>query len=70
MEKATEKMEKRFKDVTWTPPGKGLVGTPESIRQDIYRYMDAGVEMFILSFLGGEWDKEIALFHNEVIPNL
>lgn len=69
-EKATEKMEKRFKDITWAQPGRGLVGTPESIRQDIYKYMDAGAEMFILSFLGGEWDKEATLFREEVIPNL
>ena len=69
IEKATAKMNKRFEGITWTKPGKGLLGTPESIRQDIYKYMDAGVEMFILSFLGGEWDKEATLF-KEVISNL
>ena len=70
MEKANMKMEKRFKNVTWTQPGRGLVGTPESIRQDIYKYMNAGTDMFILSFLGGEWDKEATLFKEEVIRNL
>ena len=70
MEKATEKMNKRFEGITWTQPGRGLVGTPESIRQDIYKYMEAGVEMFILSFLGGEWDKEATLFKEEVISNI
>lgn len=48
----------------------GLVGTPESIVQDIYKYIDAGVDYFILRFLGGDWDKEIALFTEEVIPNI
>lgn len=48
----------------------GLMGTPESIVQDIYKYMDAGVDYFILRFLGGEWEKEIALFTEEVIPNI
>ncbi|MCW4014656.1 MAG: LLM class flavin-dependent oxidoreductase [Candidatus Bathyarchaeota archaeon] len=70
MEKATEKMKKRYEGITWTQPGKGLVGTPESIRQDIYKYIDAGTNMFILSFLGGEWDKEANLFKEEVITNL
>lgn len=70
MEKSTEKMNKRFEGITWNQPGRGLVGTPESIRQDIYKYMDAGVEMFILSFLGGEWNKEATLFKEEIISNL
>jgi alkanesulfonate monooxygenase SsuD/methylene tetrahydromethanopterin reductase-like flavin-dependent oxidoreductase (luciferase family) len=48
----------------------GLMGTPESIIQDIYKYMDAGVDFFILRFLGGEWEKEIVLFTEEVIPNI
>ena len=46
-----------------------MIGTPESITQKIYEYMDAGADMFILSFLGGEWEKEITLFKEEVMPN-
>jgi len=70
MEKAQEKAAKAYPDASWAREGKGLIGTPESIRQDIYRYRDAGVDMIILSFLGGEWDKEINLFKDEVIPSL
>ncbi len=70
LDAAKAKMEKRFEGITWAKPGRGLLGTPESIRQDIYRYVDAGAEMFILSFLGGEWEKEISLFREKVIPEL
>jgi alkanesulfonate monooxygenase SsuD/methylene tetrahydromethanopterin reductase-like flavin-dependent oxidoreductase (luciferase family) len=70
MEKAQEKARKAYPDADWAKEGKGLLGTPESIRQDIYRYRDAGVDMVILSFLGGEWDKEITLFREEVVSNL
>ena len=70
MEKAQMKAEKAYPDADWVKEGKGLLGTPESIRQDIYEYRNAGVDMIILSFLGGEWEKEITLFKEEVIPNL
>jgi alkanesulfonate monooxygenase SsuD/methylene tetrahydromethanopterin reductase-like flavin-dependent oxidoreductase (luciferase family) len=70
MEKAQMKAEKAYPDAEWAKEGKGLLGTPKSIRQDIYEYQDAGVDMIILSFLGGEWEKEINLFREEVIPNL
>ena len=67
---AREKALRAYPDAEFVKEGKGLMGTPESIRQDIYEYMDAGADMFILSFLGGEWEKEINLFAEEVIPNL
>ncbi len=70
MEKAQEKARKAYPDADWAKEGKGLLGTPESIRQDVYRYRDAGVDMVILSFLGGEWEKEITLFREEVVSNL
>jgi alkanesulfonate monooxygenase SsuD/methylene tetrahydromethanopterin reductase-like flavin-dependent oxidoreductase (luciferase family) len=70
MEKAQEKARKAYPDADWAKEEKGLLGTPESIRQDIYRYRDAGVDMVILSFLGGEWEKEITLFREEVVSNL
>jgi alkanesulfonate monooxygenase SsuD/methylene tetrahydromethanopterin reductase-like flavin-dependent oxidoreductase (luciferase family) len=70
METAQEKAVKAYPNADWAKEGKGLLGTPESIRQDIYRYRDAGVDMIILSFLGGEWEKEIKLFKDEVIPSL
>ena len=52
MKKAQEKAAKAYPDASWAKEGKGLIGTPESIRHDIYRYKEAGVDMIILSFLG------------------
>lgn len=48
----------------------GLIGTPELIVQDIYKYRDAGVDFFILRFQGDEWNKDITMFTEEVIPNI
>ena len=70
IDNAVTNMKKRFSGVETTSSGRELVGTPESIRQDIYKFIDAGTDMFILSFLGGEWDNEITLFQEEVIPYL
>jgi len=67
---AREKASRAYPDAEFVREGKGLIGSPESIRKKIYEYMDAGADMFILSFLGGEWDKEITLFKEEVIPNM
>lgn len=46
----------------------GLIGTPEMIVQNIYEFIDSGARMFILSFLGPNWQKEADLFIEEVIP--
>jgi alkanesulfonate monooxygenase SsuD/methylene tetrahydromethanopterin reductase-like flavin-dependent oxidoreductase (luciferase family) len=70
MQGAQEKARKAYPDAKWVKEGKGLLGTPESIRHDIYRYKDAGVDMIILSFLGGEWEKEATLFKEEVLSEL
>ena len=67
---ARGKASRAYPDAEFVREGKGLIGSPETIRQKIYEYMDAGVDMFILSFLGGEWKKEITLFKDEVIPNM
>jgi hypothetical protein len=42
MDNAIAKMKKRFSRVETTSSGRGLVGAPESIRQDVYRYIDSG----------------------------
>ncbi len=70
MEGAREKALRAYPDAEFVKEGRGLIGSPESIRQKIYEYVDAGAEMFILSFLGGEWEKETSLFKEEVISNM
>ena len=69
MEGAREKAVRAYPEAEFVKQGRGLIGTPESITKKIYEYMDAGADMFILSFLGGEWEKEITLFKEEVTPN-
>lgn len=69
MEGAREKALKAYPDAEFVKQGRGLIGSPESITQKIYEYKDAGADMFILSFLGGEWEKEITLFKEDVKPN-
>jgi alkanesulfonate monooxygenase SsuD/methylene tetrahydromethanopterin reductase-like flavin-dependent oxidoreductase (luciferase family) len=70
MSGAQAKAFKAYPNAPRMKESKGLLGTPESIRQDIYKYIDAGVDFFMLRFLGGEWEKAIALFKDEVIPNI
>ena len=69
MEGAREKALRAYPDAEFVKQGRGLIGSPESITQKIYEYKDAGADMFILSFLGGEWEKEITLFKEDVKPN-
>jgi alkanesulfonate monooxygenase SsuD/methylene tetrahydromethanopterin reductase-like flavin-dependent oxidoreductase (luciferase family) len=46
----------------------GLVGDPETITQRIREYVDEGATLFILSFLGDDWEREARLFMEEVAP--
>jgi alkanesulfonate monooxygenase SsuD/methylene tetrahydromethanopterin reductase-like flavin-dependent oxidoreductase (luciferase family) len=46
----------------------GLIGTPETMIQTIYEFIDAGARLIILSFLGPNWRKEVDLFVEEVKP--
>jgi alkanesulfonate monooxygenase SsuD/methylene tetrahydromethanopterin reductase-like flavin-dependent oxidoreductase (luciferase family) len=48
----------------------GLIGTPENIAQSLHEYIDKGVTHFILSFLGGNFEKEATIFVDEVIPSV
>jgi alkanesulfonate monooxygenase SsuD/methylene tetrahydromethanopterin reductase-like flavin-dependent oxidoreductase (luciferase family) len=51
----------------WENNGGGLVGSPETIKGRIEEYREVGVDYFILSFLGGEWKKEVNMFKEQVI---
>lgn len=64
---AMSKALRAYPDAAFVKEGRGLIGSPETIKQKIYEYLDSGADMFILSFLGGEWEKEITLFHDEVM---
>ena len=45
-----------------------LVGTPENIAAQIESYREEGCELFILRFMGGNQEKELSLFADEVLP--
>ena len=51
-------------------PSMGLVGTPETMTDRLREYVEEGASLFILSFLGGDWEKDARLFRDEVYPNL
>ena len=64
---AWEKAYKNHPKERWDKYGGGLVGSPETIRGRVEEYRKAGVDYFILSFLGGEWEKEVTMFRKQVI---
>jgi len=47
-----------------------IVGTPEDVVGQLGAYVDVGVTLFIISFLGGDFEREAKLFAEEVVPNL
>lgn len=49
---------------------RGLFGTPENIAQSLHEYVDRSATHFILSFLGGDFEKEATLFMDEVVPSV
>ena len=61
---SSEEKGKQFANDFFTDGGKigGLIGSPETVVQSIYEFIDAGAGMIILSFLGPNWKKEIDLF--------
>lgn len=67
---SSEEKGKQFAHDFFTDGGKvgGLIGSPETVVQKIYEFIDAGTGMIILSFLGPNWKKEIDLFNEQVIP--
>jgi alkanesulfonate monooxygenase SsuD/methylene tetrahydromethanopterin reductase-like flavin-dependent oxidoreductase (luciferase family) len=66
-ETAERNAENYFKGIGGGGVG-GLIGGPEELIQRIYEYIDAGARMFILSFLGPSWRKEVDLFAEKVVP--
>jgi alkanesulfonate monooxygenase SsuD/methylene tetrahydromethanopterin reductase-like flavin-dependent oxidoreductase (luciferase family) len=53
------------KPLTKRPP---LNGTPEQVAEQIKRYVDSGVDLFIIRFMGDNIKKEAELFADEVVP--
>jgi alkanesulfonate monooxygenase SsuD/methylene tetrahydromethanopterin reductase-like flavin-dependent oxidoreductase (luciferase family) len=45
-----------------------LAGTPEQVADQIKRYVDSGVELFMIRFMGNDFKKEAKLFADEVMP--
>lgn len=45
-----------------------LAGTPEQVAEQIGRYVDAGVDLFIIRFRGDDFKEEAELFADEVVP--
>jgi alkanesulfonate monooxygenase SsuD/methylene tetrahydromethanopterin reductase-like flavin-dependent oxidoreductase (luciferase family) len=59
-----------YTDQSRTSELRGLIGTPENIAQSLHEYTDRGATHFILSFLGGDFEKEATLFMEEVVPSV
>jgi F420-dependent oxidoreductase-like protein len=45
-------------------------GTPEDVIQQIGEYRDAGVDYFIVRFMGGDFKRESAIFAEYVLPEV
>jgi alkanesulfonate monooxygenase SsuD/methylene tetrahydromethanopterin reductase-like flavin-dependent oxidoreductase (luciferase family) len=47
-----------------------LAGTAEQVVEQMKRYIDAGVELFIIRFMGDDIKIEMELFANDVMPQI
>jgi alkanesulfonate monooxygenase SsuD/methylene tetrahydromethanopterin reductase-like flavin-dependent oxidoreductase (luciferase family) len=47
-----------------------LRGTPGTVIQQIGEYRDAGVDYFIVRFMGGDFQREATLFAEQVLPEV
>jgi len=47
-----------------------LRGTPEDVISQINEYREAGVDYFIVRFMGGDFEREAKVFADHVLPNL
>jgi len=67
MRQFTERMTARYPSPTGSlrPP---IAGTPEDCVEQILRYVDLGVTLFILRFMGEDLPSEARLFAEEVAP--
>ncbi|MCW4050250.1 MAG: TIGR03560 family F420-dependent LLM class oxidoreductase [Candidatus Bathyarchaeota archaeon] len=68
LNKYTKNLQERYGDAAADrrPP---LNGTPDQIIQQVEAYMEAGVSMFILRFMGENQGKESKIFAEEVAPS-
>jgi alkanesulfonate monooxygenase SsuD/methylene tetrahydromethanopterin reductase-like flavin-dependent oxidoreductase (luciferase family) len=68
MKQYTRKVEARYGGASGTrrPP---LAGTSEQIVEQVTRYVDAGVSLFIIRFMGENLRREAEVFADEVVPN-
>ncbi len=68
MRQYTRKVEARYGGAGGTrrPP---LAGNPEQIVEQVRRYIDAGVSLFIIRFMGENIHREAEVFADEVLPN-
>lgn len=46
-----------------------LAGAPDQVIEQVQRYIDAGVRMFIVRFMGDDFSSEARLFAEEVAPS-
>ena len=71
-----EKKEDYFNDTMVKRWGAGfdkkapLRGTPEDVIQQIGEYRVAGVDYFIVRFMGGDFDREATVFAEQVLPEV
>jgi len=64
---AEEAAKRAYKGSDRDPAINGLVGTPGMIIDQLRSFIDEGASLFILSFLGGDWEKEAELFSRKVM---
>lgn len=70
-EMSGERYTEAFRNRYGSPDGDRrapIAGTPDVCIDQIQRYVDAGVTLFILRFMGGEFEAEARLFAEEVVP--
>ncbi len=68
MDRYTRNMQTRYGNESGDrrPP---LAGAPDEVIEQVQRYIDAGVRMFIVRFMGDDFDSEARLFAEKVAPS-
>lgn len=68
MDGYTQSMQARYGNAARDrrPP---LAGTPDQITGQVQRYIEAGVSLFIVRFMGDSFQEEAKLFAEEVVPS-
>ncbi len=52
------------------PKPPPLAGTPEQVTEQMKRYVNAGVNLFIVRFMGDDFSEEAEMFAKKVVPGL